>query len=352
MSERVPAIVDGGGGYVAGELLRILAAHPVFDVIAVLSASRAEEAVESVFPHLSGSYRGRVFTPRSELERALPKQEPVAVFSAGPHGESARQIDALLETAAKQRAEVRVVDLSADFRFPDPADYERIYGPHGAPKRAGEFHCSLPEHGPARLRRHVCHPGCFTTSVVLPGVPLLASGFVRPVLRVSSVTGSTGAGKTPTPTTHFPERAANLFGYQPLRHRHQAEMERLIGEASGERVEVRFVPHSGPFARGIHTTIHADLVAPCAVEVIAAEIAEFYAEAPFVSLVASPPRVKEVAGTNHCRIGVAVDGRALVVFSVIDNLVKGAAGGAVQWMNRLFELPDETGLELPGLGWY
>ncbi len=349
---RFRTILTGGSGYVSGELLRILSGHPAFEPVAVLSGSAEGRPVVEVFPHLDGAAGDLVFSARDTIGDYLDPGDPIAVFSAGPHGESAAAIDGLLTLAADRGADLRLVDLSADFRYNDAAIYEHLYGPHGAPHRIGEFHCSLPEQGPLRLRRHVACPGCFTTSLVLPAVALAKSGFIAPTLRVTSVTGSTGSGREPKPNTHHPERGSNLYAYKPLGHRHEPEMGRLVYEATGVETDVRFVPCSGPYARGIHTTIHADLVQPVRAEEVAASIAEFYAEAPFVHVVTAPPKIQQVVGTNHCRISVATSGRALVVISVIDNLVKGAAGGAVQWMNRLFDLDDAEGLALAGLGWY
>lgn len=350
MTDRVRTIICGGSGYVAGELLRLLAYHPVFDVDAVYSGSHAGEPVESAFRNLGGTYGGLTFSAREDLAASFVEGDPVAVFSAAPHGESAKQIDSMLDLAEAANAEVRLVDLSADFRYRDVGVYEQLYGPHGAPERVGQFHCSLPEHGPQRLRRHVAHPGCFTTSVLLPTVALAKLELIEPTVRVSSVTGSSGSGKNPKPGTHHPVRDENLWAYNPLRHRHEPEMGRLTYEATGTEVDVRFVPHSGPYVRGIHTTIHADLAARTTAEAAAAAISEFYADCPFVSVVPNPPRLKDVVGTNHCHLFVAVSGQAIVVLSVIDNMVKGAAGGAIQWMNRLFGLEDAVGLIQPGLG--
>ncbi len=353
MSGTIPTIIWGGSGFVAGELIRLLAYHPYFEVKAVVSGSRGGEPIASTFPHLADICPGAMFEARAEAESLLDFKEPIAVFTAGPHGESAQQVDRILAAAEDKGSKVRLVDLSADFRYPDAASFQEVYGiQHGAPQRIGEFHCSLPEHGPTRLRRHVGHPGCFTTSVVIPAVALLHMGIVHPTLRVSSVTGSTGSGAIPKPTTHHPVRASNLFAYKPLTHRHIAEMNRLVTEASGTEADIRFVPHSGPFARGIHTTIHADLIEKTEPEAVGAALAEYYADSPFVRVVHGTPRIKDVVGTNQCWLGVWTEGSALVAFSVIDNLVKGAAGGAIQWMNRMFELEDDTGLRVPGLGWF
>ena len=245
-----------------------------------------------------------------------------------------------------------MVDLSADFRYADAAAYEAVYRhPHGAPGRLAEFVSVLPEHAGGVLPLHVGHPGCFTTAVTLATVPLLALGIVEREIAVSAVTGSTGAGRAPTPTTHHPERRSTLFAYGALAHRHEPEMRALAQAATGIEPDLAFVPHAGPFARGIHATLHARLIEPRSAESVGEAVAAFYAGAPFVSVEAEPPRLQSVVGTNRAVLSFAVRGERLVAFSAIDNLTKGAAGGGVQWMNRLFELPETAGLELPGLGW-
>jgi N-acetyl-gamma-glutamyl-phosphate reductase len=305
----------------------------------------------------------------------------------------------LLEVGERVGCDLRVVDLSADFRHSDPAEYSAIYGaPHGAPGRLSEFFCGLPDlepraadggDGRAALpegARHVAHPGCFTTAATLALAPLVAGGWLDPesTATVIAVTGSTGAGRTPTPTTHHPERRSDLFAYAPMAHRHEPEMRALLaraarsaratsgpgGAAGGLRSaggglgpEIAFVPQSGPFARGIHATISARLVKPADTDAVLSSLSSFYgspssslssldrASSSFVFVSPRPPRLQSVVGTNRCDLSVAVRGDRLVAFSAIDNLVKGAAGGGVQWMNRLFGLPDAAGLALPGLGW-
>ncbi|MFI5165884.1 MAG: N-acetyl-gamma-glutamyl-phosphate reductase [Thermoanaerobaculales bacterium] len=348
-------VVLGGSGYVAGELLRLLAAHPTFTVAAVGSAGHVGETVGRVFPHLTGTAAAELqFLDIAEVTERLEPGGRLGIFAATPHGSTAATLDTLLSRAEVLGAEVRAVDLSADFRFADPDRFASLYGkPHGAPGRCAQFVCAVPEHAPAGRVRHATQPGCFTTAVVLAAFPLLVQGLCADAIFVSAVTGSSGAGRTPGPTTHHPERRSNLFAYAPLTHRHEAEMRALLAPAhGGVEPDVEFVPHSGPFVRGIHATIRLTLREALAAETIAEAIGSFYRNSRFVSCGTTPPRLADVVGSNGCRIGVAVRGHTLVVTSVLDNLVKGAAGGAIQWMNRLFDLPDEAGLELPGLGWY
>ena len=187
--------------------------------------------------------------------------------------------------------------------------------------------------------------------MLLAAVPLLRLGLIEPELYVSAITGSTGAGRTLTTTTHHPERRSNLFAYQPLRHRHQPELRALAAAATGVDAAFHFVPHAGPFARGIYATIHARAAGALAAAEVNAAVARFYDGAPFIQVAAEPPRLQDVVGTNRCRLSVASEDGALVAFSALDNLTKGAAGGGIQWMNRLLGWPETTGLQLPGLGW-
>ncbi len=350
----VPAVVLGGSGYVAGEVLRLLAGHPFLQAAAVVSESQAGESVEGSFPHLAGCYPGLAFAQRESLKGLFQGLSgPVAIFCAAPHGAAAGLLDGVLADAEQAGLTPRAVDLSADFRFADAAAYEKVYGhPHGAPRRLAEFACGLPEHLTETPAGHVGHPGCFTTSVLMATVPLLKLGLIEPRVSVVAVTGSTGAGRTPGATTHHPARRSNLFAYSPLRHRHEPEMRALAAAASGaDGVEIHFVPQAGPFARGIYATVQAKLAQAMKGDEVRAALAGFYAGAPFVDVLPEPPRLQDIVGTNRCRLGVAVDGDHLAVFSTIDNLVKGAAGGGVQWMNRLLGFPETAGLKVPGIGW-
>ena len=352
----VPVVVLGGSGYVGGELLRLLAGHPAFQVVGVLSESRREMPVVAGFPHLRGtSLEGLRFLGFESAGGLVAGHAALGLFSALPHGESAPRVDALLSLAEGAGCALRAVDLSADFRHRDPARYAAIYGqPHAAPARLAEFTCALPELT-RESPRHVAHPGCFTTAATLALAPLVAGGWIEPRATVVAVTGSTGAGRTPTATTHHPERRSNLFAYSPLAHRHEPEMRALAAAAGDLAVEpeIDFVPHAGPFARGIHATISATLARPTSAEEIRSAVSTFYGilSSSFVSVLDAPPHLQGVVGTNRCDLHFVVRGSRLIAFSVLDNLVKGAAGGGVQWMNRLFSLPEPAGLLLPGLGW-
>jgi len=187
--------------------------------------------------------------------------------------------------------------------------------------------------------------------VLLATVPLIASGLTDADVFVTGITGSTGSGRSPQPGTHHPERHSNLYAYKPLAHRHAPEIAALIESATGKQARVHFVPHSGPFARGIHATVQARTSKRVSTEQLREVYESAYANAPFVDVIAGTPKLKDVVASNYCRLGVAGGDDSVVVMSVIDNLVKGAAGGAMQWMNRLWGLPETAGLIAAAPGW-
>ena len=198
---------------------------------------------------------------------------------------------------------------------------------------------------------HIAHPGCFATAALLASVPLLALDLTEPRLFVTGITGSTGSGRKPVDGTHHPQRHSDLYAYNALSHRHTPEIIACAKAASGVDAEFNFVPHSGPFARGIHVTIQATLKKPLEVAAARTALADFYRHSPFVLVGEAPPHVKDVATSNYARLSAATHGSTIAVMVAIDNLNKGAAGGAVQWMNRLLRIPESTGLTAPAPGW-
>jgi N-acetyl-gamma-glutamyl-phosphate reductase common form len=352
MTARIPTIVLGGTGYVAGELLRLIACHPNLELAGILSDSQPGEPVAKSFGHLAPVYPDTKFSSLEEIEQLIATLPRSAVFSAAPHGASAALIDRLLAKAEAAGTKPSVVDISADYRFSSNAAYAAVYKhDHGAPARLAQFTCAVPEHLAASPTPHIGHPGCFSTAILLASVPLLKLGIATPTLFVSGVTGSTGAGRKPIEGTHHPQRHSDLYAYNALAHRHAPEVAAVAKAASGADAHFAFVPHSGPMARGIHATVQAQLAKPATQAELLEAFQKFYAHSPFVSVSASPPRVKDVAGSNYARLSVATDGKTVAVMSVLDNLNKGAAGGAVQWMNRLQGLPETAGLTAPAAGW-
>jgi N-acetyl-gamma-glutamyl-phosphate reductase common form len=348
----IPAVVLGGTGYVAGELLRLIAAHPVFELAGVLSDSKPGEAVAGAFPHLAAVYPDQCFVAQQAIEAVVCDSARAAVFCAAPHGAAAGLIDSLLGKAERAGTSPRVVDISADYRYRSAEEYEAVYGhPHPSARRLAQFTCAVPEHVRALETAHVAHPGCFATAVLLASVPLLALGLASGPLFVAGVTGSTGSGRKPVEGTHHPLRHADLYSYGALTHRHVPEIIACARAASGTSADFSFVPHSGPFARGIHVTVQAALAGPRDTAALLAALREFYAQAPFVQVRAAAPRVKDVVASNYAQLSAVSNGRTVAVMCAIDNLTKGAAGGALQWMNRLFSLPETTGLTAPAAGW-
>jgi N-acetyl-gamma-glutamyl-phosphate reductase len=332
--------------------MRLIAGHPNLALAAAVSDSCAGRDIGNVFGHLSQALPGHVFKAHDQWLEHLEQGSELALFSAAPHGASAAVIAGALEAAERRDITVHVVDSSADFRYVKQEDYEQVYGStHGAPQLLSRFACAVPEHAVDIATPHVGHPGCFATASMLAAVPLLSSGLTDAEVFISAITGSTGSGKLPQAGTHHPERNSNLYAYKPLQHRHTPEITGLTELASGRKTTVNFVPHSGPFARGIHVTLQAKAKTSVTEAELFDVFNDAYKGAPFVELVNGTPRLKNVVASNLCHIGLATDGETVVVMSVIDNLVKGAAGGAVQWMNRLWALPETAGLTAAAPGW-
>ncbi len=352
MSSSIPTVILGATGYVGGELLRLLAGHPQFELHAAVSGSQAGKPISNTFAALASAYPDQAFSSNEACLATLPDLDNLALFSAAPHGASAALVASYIEAAAKHAVRLHVVDSSADFRYPTSAQFEAVYGnPQGAPEVLEQFEQGVPEHVASTEKAHVGHPGCFATAALLAAVPLCASTYALDSIFINGITGSTGSGRSPLPGTHHPERHSNLYAYKPLGHRHAPEITACIKNASGNDVRVNFVPHSGPFARGIHVTLQAELDKAVDVAELREHYRRYYADAEFVRVVDGTPRLKDVVTSNYCHIGVASNGNNVVVMSVIDNLVKGAAGGALQWMNRLWSLPQGNGLQASAPAW-
>jgi len=349
---RIDAIVLGATGYVGGEFLRLVHAHPVFRLAAAVSGSRSGARIADVFPHLGAAYPQEVFADAGSWPSGLDRGTNLALFSAAPHGASADGLAAALDAAGRRDLQVRVVDTSADFRFSDAAAFEKIYGGrHPQPGLLREFFCAVPEHQAGIPARHAAHPGCFATAIALACVPLAHAGVADDTVYVTGTTGSTGSGRSPQDGTHHPERHSNLYAYKPLQHRHVPEVEALVEHAATRRLAISFVPQSGPFARGIYVIVQAKLAKPAPADDIRSLFRKQYAQGEFVRILDGIPKLKDVVASNYAHIGISVSGSNVVVMCAIDNLVKGAAGGAMQWMNRLWSLPDSSGLQMPAPAW-
>jgi N-acetyl-gamma-glutamyl-phosphate reductase common form len=347
-----PAIVLGGTGYVAGELLRLIAGHPQLELAAILSDSQPGAPVAAAFAHLRSAYPELKFAGIDAVETLIRSAARTALFSAAPHGVAAALIDRLLKAAEEAGTRTHCVDISADFRYSSPAAYEAVYKhAHGAPARIREFTCAVPEHLPTSPTPHVAHPGCFATATLLAIVPLLALGLTDPRLFVTGITGSTGSGRKPIEGTHHPHRHSDLYSYGALSHRHVPEIIACAKFATGIEAELNFVPHSGPFARGIHVTVQASLKRSIDTAQALQALKVYYKDCPFVRVGDTAPRSKDVATSNYSNLSAVTNGNSIAVMAVVDNLNKGAAGGAIQWMNRLLGLAETTGLTAAAPGW-
>jgi N-acetyl-gamma-glutamyl-phosphate reductase common form len=352
MTQKIPAIVLGGTGYVAGELLRLIAAHPSVELRAILSDSQPGESVAKSFPHLAPVYPAGTFSSLDQIKELVGSLPQSAIISAAPHGVAAQLIDDLLKVAESKGTKPRVIDISADYRYSTAGAYEAVYKhAHGAPSRIEQFTCAVPEHLDKLTTPHVAHPGCFATAVLLSSVPLLKLGLVEPRLFVTGITGSTGSGRSPVAGTHHPQRHSDLYAYNPLSHRHTPEVAALAQMASDVAAEFNFVPHSGPFARGIHVTVQAVAKRSLKTTEVVDALKQFYTGKPFVRVNAEMPHIKDVATSNYAFLSGAANGSCVVVTCAIDNLTKGAAGGAMQWLNRVFGLDETSGLLTPAAGW-
>ncbi|HXW97388.1 MAG TPA: N-acetyl-gamma-glutamyl-phosphate reductase [Gemmatimonadales bacterium] len=336
--------VIGAAGYVGGELLRLLLQHPDVGDLLATSRSKAGVPVGEVHPGLASLTDVR-FSGAVPAEAARGAD---VVFLALEHGESAQVMDQVF--AAEPGL---VIDLAADFRVSDLDLYTRFYGPHPAPAIVPRFTYALADVVGDGLsgKTALAAPGCFATAAQLALYPLASVGAeLLPAL--FGVTGSSGAGVHPRPTTHHPARAHNLFAYSVLAHRHEAEILQRWREWTGEPgARARLMAHAGPFVRGIHLTMHVDLGAQGAAVPVAERFREAYNGRPFVRLLDQPPELTHAVGSNYALIHVAqsADGREAQVMIAVDNLVKGAGGQAIQAMNLALGLAEESGLRFGGI---
>ncbi len=337
----------GASGYTGGELLRIFSQHPSFRVVWATSRQHAGKAAAEVFPSLR-DFTTLVFAA-FDLER-IPKGVE-AVLVALPHTESMAVVPSLLERG------LRVVDLSADYRLKDPARYAEWYGHrHSSPALLAEAVYGLPElHRDAiAAARLVANPGCYPTATLLALFPLAKRGLIgEGDVVVDAKSGISGAGRAVKTGNLFCESHEGLTSYLAGRHRHLPEMEQELEGVAKGNIHLVFVPHLVPLNRGILATIYLEGSAGGNLSMIEEAFQDEYHAEPFVKVAPSGrlPAVQEVTGTNLCRLGVTDDprGKTVIVVSVIDNLVKGASGQAVQNLNLMFGLPEAGGLEAPAL---
>ena len=332
--------IVGGTGYTGVELLRILVNHPGVELSVITSRSEEGVPVADMFPNLRGHTDLRFSVPSAETLGACD-----VVFFATPHGVAHALAEEVLEAGAK------VIDLSADFRLQDAVEWETWYNqPHGAVSLLPEAVYGLPEVNREQIKdaRLIAVPGCYPTSVQLALIPLLEKGLLpKQTLIADCKSGVSGAGRGAKVGSLLCESSESMMAYAVPGHRHLPEIKQGLARAAGEAVELTFVPHLTPMIRGIHSTLYAQ--APDLTEDLQALFEARYADEPFVDVMpaGSHPATRSVKGSNMCRLSIHHNPQTgqIVVLSVIDNLVKGASGQAVQNMNIMFGLDEDAGLK-------
>ncbi len=325
--------IAGGSGYGGIELIHILLRHPHIKIAWISSQQHAGKKVASVYPHLGGVLDIR-FSPLEEL----PASQVDVLFLALPHGEAMKLVPELPR-------DLVVIDLSGDFRLADPKVFEEFYNfPPHCPEEQKTFVYGLTELKREEIRsaRRIANPGCFASATLLALYPLFQEKWIKGPVYVDTKTGSSGAGRSPGATTHHPWRANSLFAYKPFVHQHLPEITQLLGEPDHPLI---FQTYSAPFVRGIFASHYMELAKSVTTEEVAALYETYYGSDFFIRWVSGSPNVNFVRHSNFVDIGAATQNGFLIVWSVLDNLQKGAAGQAIQNMNLICDFPEETGLE-------
>ncbi|MCS7021971.1 MAG: N-acetyl-gamma-glutamyl-phosphate reductase [Gemmataceae bacterium] len=335
---KVPVAILGGSGYTAAELLKILLRHPGVEIAMI--TSRQKESIADLHPflHCRLNMDCEPFDPDHLQRRGV-----AAVFSCLPHGASSSCIPPLLQRG------IRVIDLSADYRLRDPVIYEQWYHePHQDPHHLAEAVYGLPEIYGERIAqaRLVANPGCYPQTAILGLAPLIAAGCIhRTDIIIDSKSGVSGGGRTPKLTFHFPECNESVSAYGIGVHRHTPEIEQVLSDVAGQKVEVIFTPHLIPMDRGILSTIYVTPTRPLEPLELQELYQRYYQRQPFVRLRSRPPATKDTLHSNFLDIYVqAVRGGRLIIVTAEDNLVRGASGVAVQNFNRMFGFEETTAL--------
>lgn len=331
----------GGSGYGGSELLRILLLHPNVEISFVTANEQAGKSVGDVHRNLAG-LTDLIFCSATDGSSLLTDVD--CVFLALPHGQAMAVVPTL-------PAHIKAIDLSGDFRLRDQHQFEEHYGrPHTAMSSQPEFVYGLTETNREAIRnaRLIANPGCFATATLLGLAPLAANGSIKGRVIVDAKTGSSGSGAKAAANTHHPQRMNSFYAYKPFTHQHVPEIEQELHALGDWTSELVFMTHSLPVSRGIFASIYVETTSDLSEQQLHAMFAEFYRDSFFIRLVEGSPDINWVKTTNFCDLGFATRGRSVVVFSAIDNLVKGAAGQAVQNMNLMFGLDEKTGLMLVG----
>jgi N-acetyl-gamma-glutamyl-phosphate reductase common form len=340
-STNIRIAIFGGSGYGGSELLRILLQHPNAEIVLVTANEHAGKTVGEVHRNLYG-LTDLTFSSAPKHFESLTHID--CVFLSLPHGQA-------MEIAPRLAPGARVIDLSGDFRLRDRDEFEQHYGrKHTALELQRDFVYGLTEtHREAIKRaRLISNPGCFATATLLGLAPLVANNLIEGRVVVDAKTGSSGSGAKPAANTHHPQRMNSFYAYKPFSHQHVPEIEQELRAVGDWTSELVFMTHSLPISRGIFASIYVEARRDITEGQLNSIFAEFYRDSIFVRLVKGSPDINWVKTTNFCDNGFATRARQLVVFSALDNLVKGAAGQAIQNMNLMFGLEERSGLVLVG----
>jgi N-acetyl-gamma-glutamyl-phosphate reductase len=334
--------IFGGSGYGGSELLRILLFHPHVDVVLVTANEHANKRVAEVHKNLHG-LTDLTFVKQPETLDGVLDNIDCVVFAL-PHGQAMSLVPGV-------PSHVKVIDLSGDFRLRDQSLFESHYKQtHTAMDAQAEFVYGLTETNREAVRaaRLIANPGCFATATLLGLAPLVANGLIVGRVVVDAKTGSSGSGAKAASNTHHPQRMTSFYAYKPFTHQHVPEIEQELAHVGDWTNELVFMTHSLPVARGIFASIYAESKTELNEAELHQIFVDYYHDSFFVRLVKGSPDINWVKTTNFCDLGFAVRGKQAVVFSALDNLVKGAAGQAVQNMNLMFGLDEKTGLLIVG----
>ena len=335
--------IIGASGYAGEELIRLLHGHPHAEIIHLTSERHTGEKISKLYPHLTHIY-DNILDSMEDVRRIAEDSD--VLFIALPHGHAMKLVKAIAGLP------VHIIDLGADYRFADTSVYETWYHvPHTDPEAERVYGLAELYRDAIRGAHLIGNAGCYTTASILALTPLVQEHLVQmDSILVDAVSGVSGAGRTPKESTHFPEFYDSFTAYGAVSHRHTPEIEQALSEQAGEPVTINFTPHLAPIARGILATCYARLADGVTKEDVDAAFAAQYADEFFIRLLGrgAYPSTKYVRGTNYCDIAWHIDPRThrVIVFSAIDNLVKGAAGQAIQNMNIALGLDERTGLDL------
>lgn len=344
MSNSIRVVIAGATGYTGSELVRLLLDHPYVEIAGVTSSSRAGTRFDEIYPQFTGFYEEKL----SSTEEIHPDDFD-AIFLGLPHGISMEFV--------KQHGyeQTPIIDLSGDFRLSSADLYNQWYPEkHVLPDAIADAAFGLPEWFGEQVRSAnlIANPGCYPTSSILPLIPLIKSGKVDPAsVVIDAKSGVTGAGANAKPNTHFPTVNDNFSVYGLMKHRHTPEIEDVTRRVTGTAPTVQFTPHLLPVSRGILTVVYGRSESVSSSAEVRSWFEEAYGDKPFIRINSKPPSLQEIRGTNFCNLYPAFDERTgnVIIISVIDNLVKGAAGQAIQNLNLRFGFPEETGLNQSSL---